>query len=418
MTRERKSWIPELDGLRALMVFVVSAYHIWQQSWLTPAPFGYSLDPLLRSGYTWVDGTVLLSGFLLFLPYAKARRAGGPLPDTAGFYFRRARKILPGYYFILALVFFAVALPWRLYDSPQFMVKDLATHLTFTFSFFFDTYQMTPLGTACWTLAIEVQAYLLFPFLARAALRRPRATTGVLLGLCFGFRLWCIWSLSDFSMVVNQLINMLDLYVLGALAAWVFTDLEERRAAESLPRGSAALATALFLAAFAGLMAMLRVMAASSVYSMHEGFAGWVGDLLGMARPASGYPVIQRNQMLYRPVFGLLFGALILSAPFSLRPLRKLLGNPVSRFLADISLNYYLIHQTVIVHMRRLGFPPSASLFPNQAGEQPWQTQYTLLAYALSFALAVVITWAVEKPIQRLLDRRRATSAAADAQRV
>ena len=29
--------IPELDGLRVLMIFVVSWYHIWQQSWLTQA---------------------------------------------------------------------------------------------------------------------------------------------------------------------------------------------------------------------------------------------------------------------------------------------------------------------------------------------------------------------------------------------
>ena len=32
----KKTWIPELDGLRVLMIFLVSWYHIWQQSWLTP----------------------------------------------------------------------------------------------------------------------------------------------------------------------------------------------------------------------------------------------------------------------------------------------------------------------------------------------------------------------------------------------
>ena len=37
---------------------------------------------------------------------------------------------------------------------------------------------------------------------------------------------------------------------------------------------------------------------------------------------------MQASQMMYRPVFALCFSALLLSAPFALRPLRFLLGNP------------------------------------------------------------------------------------------
>ena len=102
----KRKWIPELDGLRVLMIFLVSWYHIWQQSWLTPVIGNYSLDYLLRSGYVWVDGTVLLSAFLLYRPYARAARRGDPLPDPGDFYRRRARKVLPGYWFILSAVFF------------------------------------------------------------------------------------------------------------------------------------------------------------------------------------------------------------------------------------------------------------------------------------------------------------------------
>ena len=42
----KQTRIPELDGLRALMIFLVSWYHIWQQSWLTPYVGQYSLDYL------------------------------------------------------------------------------------------------------------------------------------------------------------------------------------------------------------------------------------------------------------------------------------------------------------------------------------------------------------------------------------
>ena len=405
---KREKWIPELDGLRVLMIFLVSWYHIWQQSWLTPAIGDYSLDYLLRSGYVWVDGTVLLSAFLLYRPYASARLLGTPLPEPGAFYRRRARRILPGYYGILGITFFAVCLPYQLYSSPQFMVKDLVTHLTFIFPFFHDTYIATPLGAASWTLAIEVQAYLLFPWVARASMKRPAATAGVLLAVTFGFRAWCLWSLSDFNMVVNQLANFGDLYVLGSLLAVCYEKLCIREQKNgSLFTGSAWAATGLFLLAFWGLLRMLRIQAASSVYMADRGIAGWIAGLLKMPAASSNYPIIQRNQMLYRPVFGILFGTLILSAPFSILPLRKLTGNRITHFLAGISMNYYLCHQTVIVHMRRIGFPASSSELPNQAGEQPWQTRYTWLAFGLSLVTAVLITYAVEKPVQKLIMNRK-----------
>ena len=388
---ETRKRIPELDGLRVMMIFIVSWYHIRQQSWLRPAVGSYSLDWLVRSGYVWVDGTVLLSSFLLFLPYAKAMRERLPAPDTRDFYFRRARRIIPGYYFIILATFLGVALPWNLYDSAPYLVKDVATHLTFIFPFFRDTYLYTPLGAASWTLAIEVQAYALFPLIARGVIKKPALTLGVMCGVCFGFRAWCIWALTDYSMVVNQLVNFLDVYVTGILAAMAYDRLSERqeRAGEKTENNSRryqrqALATAVFAAALFGLVQMLRFQAST-------------GD----------YVLIQRRQMIYRPVYALCFAAMMLSAPFALLPLRRLLGNPVTKFLGGISMNYYLIHQTVIVHLKRLRFPPSVSDTPNTAGEQPWQTQYTLLAFGVSLLLAVLVTYLIEKPAARLINRLR-----------
>ena len=404
---ERRQRIPELDGLRVLMIFIVSWFHIWQQSWLSPAIGSWSLDYLVRSGYIWVDGTVLLSSFLLFLPYAKAIREKGPVPDTRDFYYRRVRRILPGYYFIILVVLFGIAIPWKLYSSPQFLVKDVATHLTFTFTFFWDTYIATPLGAASWTLAIETQAYLLFPLIARGVMKKPVLTLCILCAVCFGFRAWCMWALADFSMVVNQLINFLDVYVIGILAAMAYIRLDEKRRAlaavkeaddpeakEDKPQAAAnrkiriiwqATATIAFVAGFYGLLQMLRFQARSG-----------------------NTPTIQMNQMIFRPLYAVLFTVLILSAPFAVFPLRKLLGNPVTRFLGGVSMNYYLIHQTVIVHLKRLRFPPSVSDTPNMAAEQPWQNQYTLLSFVLSLALAVIVTYAIEKPAGRLLDALRA----------
>ena len=382
--------IPPLDGLRAIMIFLVSWYHIWQQSWLPPYIGRVSLDFLVRSGYVWVDGTVLMSAFLLYLPYAEASARGLPPPDARDFYYRRARRILPSYYFIIALTFLAVCLPWNLYvGNGPWMVKDLATHLSFTFPFFYDTYVATPLGAASWTLAVEVQAYALFPWVARSLMKKPLKTGAVLLLLCFGFRAWCLWGLNDYTMVVNQLINFLDVYVIGIAGAAGYTFLAGR--IKTLGRRQRLWteigATLLFFGAVYGLIALLRFQAGSN-----------------------GYAEIQRRQMIYRPLYALLFLSLMAGGIFGLRPLRFLLGNRVARFFSAISMNYYLIHQVIIVHMKRLHFPASRSESPNTMGEQPWQNQYTALAFLLSFAFAVLITYAVEKPIGRLMDRQRAKS--------
>ena len=375
-----------LDGLRVLMIFIVSWYHIWQQSWLRPYIGSYSLDYLVRSGYVWVDGTVLLSCFLLFLPWARAMADGTPAPDTMDFYYRRFRRIVPGYYFITLAVFFAIALPWGLYESPQFLVKDLATHLTFTFTFFYDTYVATPLGAAGWTLAILVQGYLLFPLIARGVMKKPAATFGLMAAVCLGFRAWCIWALYDYTMVVNQLINFLDVYILGIAGAIAYVRLEKLRSGQGgkISRKWQAIATVVFIGVFWGLLSLLRVQAS-----------------------AGSYPDIQKRQMMYRPVYGVCFTLLALSAPFSLAPLRKLLGNPVTKFLGGISMNYYLIHQTVTVHLKRLKIPASESAEPHMSGELQWQMGYTALAFGISVLLAILVTYAAEKPAGKLLDKCR-----------
>ena len=84
-TGKRIGRIPELDGLRVLMIFMVGWFHIWQQSWLEPSfEIGgawFSLDHIVRSGYVWVDATILLSAFLMLLPMARRWAAGR---DSAG----------------------------------------------------------------------------------------------------------------------------------------------------------------------------------------------------------------------------------------------------------------------------------------------------------------------------------------------
>ena len=394
MGSQKPGRIPELDGLRVLMIFVVSWYHIWQQSWLGPgivipeAGIYWSLDWLVRSGYVWVDGTVLLSAFLMYLPLARKGRSD--LPDARDFWFRKAKRILPGYWFIVLAIFLGICLPWNLYNgNGPYIAKDLFTHFTLIFPFWRDTYINTPIGAASWTLAIVAAGYLLFPLMAKGLKRHPARMCALLCLCAFAFRAWCLWGLTDYAMVVNTCVNFRDVYAAGFGCAILYARLEKAWQSPARTKGKTVLwetaATLVFFGCLFGLYKLLYVQAYS-------------GD----------HVRLQASQMQLRPAFALLFGGLVVSAHFCILPLRFLLGNPVTAFLSAISMNYYLIHQTLAVHLRRIGFPPSASDTPNMALEQPWQTQYTWACFGFSLAAAVLVTFLVEKPAGRLLENLRA----------
>lgn len=387
--------IPELNGLRVLLVFIVSWYHIWQQSWLTPYVGSYSLDFLVRAGYVPVDGTILLSGFLLFLPHARAMLLGEPIPRTRTFYQRRVMRIVPCYVITTLVMLFAVAIPYDSYHGNlSALWKDVLMHLTFTQTFSYATYIATPIGVASWTVAIEMQAYLIFPLLAKAARKNALGTLASMAAAALLFRCWAVWALEDYNMVVNQLINFLDVYALGMGAALIYVKLttlypEGKRC--FLWQGAA---TAAVFAAVWGLAALLRHQAGSS-----------------------GQAMIQAGQMIRRPAFAALLAVLAVALPFTVRPLRFLMGNRVMGFLSLISMNYYLMHQNIAVHLKRVGFPPSVSETPNMAAggpEKPWVYQYTALCFGLSVLTAIALTFLVEKPGAWLL--RKGFSKLDDAQ--
>ncbi len=414
--------IPELNGLRVLLVFIVSWYHFWQQSWLTPHIGSYSLDFLVRSGYVPVDGTILLSGFLLFLPHARSMVLGEKVPGVREFYQKRVMRIVPSYYFVTLLMLFSIALPgfWsnttgmgpmafpdRLQwiadtyqgDALQYvrdwmanlpaayggntanMWEDIIRHLTFTQTFDYSTYVGTPIGVASWTIAIEMQAYLLFPLLAMIARKNPLAAFACMAAVALGFRTWSLWAMDDYNMVVNQLPNFLDVYAMGMAAALVYVKLttlwpRDRRVQLLWSAG----ATLLLFAALWGLTQTLRAQAGST---------GTLG--------------IQGGQMVRRPLFAALLGAVVLTLPFALRPIRFLMGNRVMGFLAMISMNYYLMHQNLAVYIKqRLQLPAAENYpYPNMVSggpEQPWAREYMALCFGLSVLVAILITFLVEKP--------------------
>ena len=362
------------------MVFVVSWFHIWQQSWLTPRIGRVSLDFLVRAGYMPVDATILLSSFLLFLPYARSMLLGDPWPDARRFYQRRAARIVPSYLFITLVMLFAVAIPQGAYSSVGRMLGDVVAHLTFTFTFFRETYLGSPLGGSSWTLCVEAQMYLLFPLLAWLCAKHTSAT---LLGMALVsayFRGWCLWHMNEFGMVVNQLISFLDVYALGMACALVYVRLCEKLKRTQKPWQIEAAATLILALSFYAAVRVLNAQAYSGAQAN-----------------------IQAGQMARRPVWALCCAGILMALPFSVGAVRFLFGNRLMRWLSAISMNYYLIHQNLIVQLRHYGIPYSEFQLPNQAGDTVWQWQYTWLSFGLSVLAAILVTVLIEKPFAHLI---------------
>ncbi len=373
-----------LDGVRALCVFFVAWFHVWQQSWLTPSLpwFGkaVSLDFVVRSGYIFVDGLILLSGFLLFLPYARHKVEGDKLPSMRDFYVKRVMRIVPSYYFCVFLMLFFVAIPQGRYTSFGAMIKDVLMHLTFTHTLSPDTYLQTPLNGALWTLGVEAHAYIVFPLLALGFVKKPWITASVMLGAGFLYRGLVSAYITDTAMWFNQFPAFLDVYALGMLAAWAYVALANR-----------------FKQPPVWLKLAATVIACGAVYA--------VILIMKSQASASGYDAIRLSQMNQRFFLALALAFCMLGLALSFRFVRSLFNNRIMKFLSIISFNYYIWHQLLAVWLKQWHFPPYVNPQPFMAGEQPWQTQYTLACFAIAVLLASALTFGLEKPAAALVHK-------------
>ena len=371
-----KKYLAAADILRVFAIAFLGWYHIWQQSWLNPGfrlgNYYVNLQQIVRHGYILVDVLLVISGFLLSLPYAKARLGLGRRPSVKEYYVKRFWRIFPAYALVVLLCFFLWALPEGGYSSVGFMVKDLAAHLTFTHNLFFDTYFRTPLPVVLWTMGVEVQFYLIFPLVALAYESMPKLTCLVLTVIAFAFRAW-VYVQPDTTFWVNQLPGMLDLYACGLLSALVYARLS-REGAKPVPA---------WLRAAGAVLALLLLVQ----------FMYW--------QPVAEYERMRRYQLLFRLPIGIASGVFLVLGGLASPRASRVLGNPVVRFLSAISYNFYMWHQTLAVRLKLIRLPPYIGEDPNMDGEQPWQTRYTLLCFAAAVIVAAIFTYCWEKPLHR-----------------
>lgn len=363
----------ELDAYRGIAALSIVVYHVYVYARDDAGRYlfeGTWLDLFLRildSGVAWF---FVLSGFVIFLPFARAVIKQRGAQPTRRFLIRRAIRILPVYYVAILIV-------WSLrYAGHPSQWIDLIEHLTFTHIFdqahFFGT-----IGPA-WSLGVEVVFYLFLavtsPWAYRACSRlhtpRSRAvalTGGVaMLGIAsLAYKWWAftvarILPWENYPLYYGPLAQI-DIFALGMLLAVVVASTEGRWALGSVA------------------VALLRVTALTL-------FGG-----AALLRFANMYAFVYFN-VLAGVAFTLIIASTVLGAPKS--AWKQVLAYPALQFLGAISYSLYLWHEPVLAVLVwwRIVTPGMVAAFPFGM----------LVSVVLSIAVATISYRIVERPAMQL----------------
>ena len=369
--------IDVLDGVRAIAILIVVWFHFWQQSWLMTIIGAFNIDWIPRNGAILVDMMILLSGFCLFLPYARSMVYGEQAPDPSTFYIKRVARIMPSYYFSVFGVLFLFALPLKEFYSPSFMWKDIFTHVFFVNNYFYDTLVGTKLNVVLWTVAVEMQFYLIFPLLARCFQKKPLTTycAMTLVGLLSSHLISSNFYILNQSLYVNHAVTFLSVFANGMLGAWAYVSITKdktRNKAEEF----------FYLIMTIGGLLLFKIMC--------EHHMSWSNG--------------QQWQVKYRFHLSLVFLLILFGVLMSESYFRWLLENRVMKFIAGISFNLYIWHQYIAVKLKEFRIPYwEGDVPPNQLGDKVWMWRYQTLCIIVSFVVAVAVTYFIERPMARII---------------
>jgi peptidoglycan/LPS O-acetylase OafA/YrhL len=376
-----KGAVAGFDGLRAVAALAVLSYHVALASGVTLsgwfAPVGWEL----KGG---VAIFFVISGALLYLPYARALRDASALPDWRTYARRRAIRILPAYWLGLTVVaigpFHAGVFgpyAWRYYGlsqiySPQTLFGGL--------------------GVA-WSLCVEVSFYLFLPVFARLSARfaarrgaGPARAQLALIGAAAAGSLVLRAALAGSPSTPTQgmtlmvgLPGLLDWFAIGMSLAVLRASLEgggvRIRVIDALarrPRRCVLLAVAAFAAALPSQQA--------------DTFLPWYGLMTHLAFGAGS---------------GLLVLSVIVPQPTGVPPRRRVLCHPVLAWIGTVSYGIYLWHLPVL-DLIAPHLLPAASRGSLDDAALMW-----LVVVAGAVACGAASWYLVERPVQRFFGSRK-----------
>jgi len=354
--------------LRGFAILVVVLFHIYMKTHFVFAGslFGWQFDAhtFVEAGYLGVEIFFFVSGFCLMLPFAVWLVGRRPKQTWPEYVSRRFWKIVPSYYLALAVVVFFYPFQAQPGIAPA---TDALLHAVFLHGF--NALSFSSLNAGYWSLAVEVEFYVVFPLLVWGFARSPIVATvaTTLLGLGYSWYI-AAHNLDGVFQFAYQLPSFLPLFAIGGLCAWVH---------ERWIRGATlARTTQLEL----GVVALASVAALAYVFEQ--------------ANRGGGGPASWGWENGHRLEIAVVLAAFTLAAACATPFAQACIANRPLAFLSDISYNMYLWNGAIIDWMGR-HWTPNAWWAP------------TVPFSALAFVLTVLFGWAITRAFERPLMRAR-----------
>jgi peptidoglycan/LPS O-acetylase OafA/YrhL len=186
--RSKLAYVPALDGIRAVSIIFVFLFHLGK----------------LPGGWVGVDIFFTLSGYLITSILISEHEATGSI-SVSNFYYRRARRLLPA---VAILICVALAFSFLLGDQLHNTTVDSIAALFYVEDFRYAFWPVIP-GTALvhlWSLSVEEQFYLLWPFFLIISLSAVGVRRSLYIVIA-GILLVIVWRFILVSELVPSLYN-------------------------------------------------------------------------------------------------------------------------------------------------------------------------------------------------------------------
>lgn len=317
--------VPQIDGLRALGMYMVYLFHVWEFGWCpvwNVRILGYKADlfGFLGKMSSGVDLFMVISGFCLFWPLCSSAETLRTW-DWRGYARRRVNRIVPPYY---AAIGYAIFLPMLLVAifkalkiqanwQPVPSAWQLFTHFLFIHSLFPSTWD--GITGSFWSLGLEAQFYVVFPLVVFAFRRSGIKVIWLLIAASVLFR-----TAVGATGASGEWQNVFSMSFLGRWMEFGFGML-----------------TALAVAKY---WRQARVTGAALGTAQAGGALALYVLTVGFIRTNLLYSV-----PLYELGLSMAFSLLIFALCTSRTPVAKLFRNPVVDWLGVISYSLYLLHQ-------------------------------------------------------------------------
>jgi len=362
--RSGSNYLYELESLRGVAILLVFFSHTHGVAFGNSPHQPSVLMSFIVSGNTGVTLFFVLSGFLLSLPwlnYFLGKRSAPP--DIANFYRARGLRIIPLYW---AAVLVSVVLTGKIVSGAK------------AASFLFVGFDMFPYSVVWWTLATEVQFYILLPLCfwawAQGGVARVLLIAAFFAWLFYYTTLILFQQLplDQLSYFYNKSIfGRLPAFLFGVFAGWIYLKLKDLLSDYKDQAGARILSTVLCIALIYSLGLVLQTSA-----NLGDNYA-------------------EKHWHIRHTYESALWAAIILSFVLSRPFAGGLFVNRPVAITGKLSYSLYLIHVPVIFF---LIYPAKEAMGLEVYIDSAWLFVNPILALVISLALSAVTYRLIELP--------------------